>query len=161
MAEIESLRTRVEQIEAEVRSTTDELSEQRKRLESLESIIRQLEPVEEVDIDISFARFALYVLDAGTDAGREPGSPATSLARVPHVFLTLRRPVDAGRLAGGDEIQPPTPWSCRPQRLSRSTEPAHRLPGTPGNIIRSLRNTIESTQSRIKELKESLALQAE
>ena len=76
MAEIESLRTRVEQIEAEVRSTTDELSEQRKRLESLESIIRQLEPVEEVDIDISLARFALYVLDAGTDAGREPGSPA-------------------------------------------------------------------------------------
>src|SRR5512143_1761276 len=38
MADIEKLRTTVEQLEAEVRSTTDELAEQRKRLESLETI---------------------------------------------------------------------------------------------------------------------------
>ncbi|HEX5836881.1 MAG TPA: hypothetical protein VFY26_03555, partial [Anaerolineales bacterium] len=91
MVDVDKLRASVEQIEGEVRSTSDELSDHRKRLEQLETILRQLEPVEDVDIDISSLRDSRYMYSV---LGLMPSSNLdrlqTSLARVPHVFLTLR-----------------------------------------------------------------------
>jgi V/A-type H+-transporting ATPase subunit I len=81
----------------------------------------------------------------------------TSLARVPHVFLTLR----------SDPSQPVV-WLAGPKSnadiLERAARSAYLDPlnlptdyqGTPEEIIKSLRNTIESTQRRIDELQESL-----
>src|SRR5512135_3428499 len=84
MADLEKLRTSVEQIEGDVRATTEELSDQRKKLESLESILRQLEPVQDVDIDISSLRNSRYMFSM---LGQMPAANLdrmeTSLARVP------------------------------------------------------------------------------
>ena len=91
MAEIETIRPLVEQIEEEVRSTNDELSELRKRLETLESILHQLEPVEDVDIDISSLRDSRYMFSMlGLIPSANIDRLQTSLARIPHVFFTLR-----------------------------------------------------------------------
>lgn len=158
MADLEKLRAAVEQIEGEVRSTTDELSEQRKRLESLESIVRQLEPVQDVDIDISSLRDSRYMFSM---LGQMPAANLermeTSLARVPHVFLTLRsdpaRPVVwlAGTKSNSDILE----RAARSAYLDPLSLP-NDYQGTPGNIIQSLRNTVESTQRRIKELQDTL-----
>ncbi|HEX5837016.1 MAG TPA: V-type ATPase 116kDa subunit family protein [Anaerolineales bacterium] len=158
MVDVDKLRASVEQIEGQVRSTSDELSEHRKRLEQLETILRQLEPVEDVDIDISSLRDSRYMYSV---LGLMPSSNLdrlqTSLARVPHVFLTLRN--DPGR---------PVVWLAGPKSNSDVLERAARsayldplqLPtdyqGTPGDILKSIRNTIESTQRRIGELQEDL-----
>jgi V/A-type H+-transporting ATPase subunit I len=158
MVDVDKLRASVEQIEGEVRSTSDELSEHRKKLEQLETILRQLEPVEDVDIDISSLRDSRYMYSV---LGLMPSSNLdrlqTSLARVPHVFLTLRN--DPGR---------PVVWLAGPKSNSDVLERAARsayldplqLPtdyqGTPGDIIKSIRNTIDSTQRRIGELQEDL-----
>jgi V/A-type H+-transporting ATPase subunit I len=76
---------------------------------------------------------------------------------VPHVFLTLRN--DPSR---------PVVWLAGPKSnadvLDRAARSAYldplQLPadyqGTPGDIIKSLRNTIESTQRRLAELQETL-----
>ena len=158
MVDIEKLRTAVEQIEGDVRSKTDELSEQRKRLESLESIVRQLEPVGDVDIDISSLRDSRYMFSM---LGQMPAANMdrlqTSLARVPHVFLTLRsdpaRPVVwlAGTKSNSDVLE----RAARSAYLDPLTLPGD-YQGTPGNIIQSLRNTIESAQRRLVELHEAL-----
>ncbi|MGE5464654.1 MAG: V-type ATP synthase subunit I [Syntrophothermus sp.] len=159
MADLEKLRPAVEEIEGEVRSVTDELSEQRKRLESLDSIVRQLEPVEGVDLDISSLRDSRYMFSM---LGQMPASNLdrleTSLARIPHVFLTLRsdpaRPVVwlAGTKSNSDVLE----RAARSAYLDPLTLPTD-YQGTPGNIIQSLRNTIDSAQRRIKELEDSLA----
>jgi len=158
MVDMEKLRASVEQIEAEVRGTTDELSEQRKRLEQLETIVHQLEPVQDVDIDISSLRDSRYMFSM---LGQMPTANLermeTSLARVPHVFLTLRadpaRPVVwlAGTKSNSDVLE----RAARSAYLDPLSLPSD-YQGTPGNIIKSLRNTIESTQRRIKELQDAL-----
>lgn len=158
MVDFENLRATVDQIEAEVRSSTDELSEQRKRLEQLENIVHQLEPVEEVDIDISSLRDSRYMFSM---LGQMPAANLdrmqTSLARVPHVFLTLRsdpaRPVVwlAGTKSNADVLE----RAARSAYLDALSLP-NDYQGTPGSIIKSLRNTIESTQGRIKELQDTL-----
>jgi V/A-type H+-transporting ATPase subunit I len=158
MVDVEKLRSMVEQIEGEVRGTTDELSEQRKRLEQLETILRQLEPVEEVDIDISSLRDSRYMFSM---LGQMPSANLdrleTSLARVPHVFVTLRqdpsRPVVwlAGTKSNTDVLE----RAARSAYLDPLSLPSD-YQGTPGNIIKSIRNTIESTQRRIDELQGSL-----
>jgi V/A-type H+-transporting ATPase subunit I len=82
----------------------------------------------------------------------------TSLARVPHVFLTLRsdpsRPVVwlAGTKSNSDVLE----RAARSAYLDPLSLPTD-YQGTPDNIIRSLRNTIETSQRRIKELEDSLA----
>ncbi len=158
MVDLEKLRSTVEGLEAEVRSTTDELSEQRKRLEQLETIVHQLEPVGDVDIDISSLRDSRYMFSM---LGQMPAANMermqTSLARVPHVFLTLRsdpaRPVVwlAGTKSNSDVLE----RAARSAYLDPLSLP-NDYQGTPGNIIKSLRNTIESTQRRIQELQETL-----
>src|SRR5215208_5450658 len=96
MVDVEKIRPVVEEIEEEVRSTSDELSEARKRLEQLESILHQLEPVKDVDIDISSLRDSRYMFSMlGLMPSANMERLETSLARVPHVFLTLR--ADPGR----------------------------------------------------------------
>jgi len=158
MVDLEKLRASVEQIEGEVRSSSDELSDQRKRLESLETILHQLEPVEEVDIDISALRDSRYVFSMlGLMPAANMDRLQTSLARVPHVFLTLRsdpsRPVVwlAGTKSNADVLE----RAARSAYLDPLSLPGD-YQGTPGNIIKTLRNTIESTRRRIDELQAAL-----
>ncbi len=159
MADLESIRPMVEKIEEEVRSTNDELSEQRKRLEQLETILRQLEPVADVDIDISALRDSRYMFSMlGLIPSANMERLETSLARVPHVFLTLRsdpgKPVVwlAGTKANSDILQ----RAARSAYLDPLSLPED-YQGPPGNIIKSIRNTIESTQRRIDELQQTLS----
>src|SRR5512138_533898 len=159
MAELDHIRPLVEKIEEEVRSANDELTEQRKRLEQLESILHQLEPVEEVDIDISSLRDSRYMFSMlGLMPSANMERLQTSLARIPHVFMTLRsdpsRPVVwlAGTKSNADVLQ----RAARSAYLDPLVLPGD-YQGTPGDIIKSLHNTIGSTQRRIDELQATLA----
>jgi V/A-type H+-transporting ATPase subunit I len=159
MVDIEKIRPMVEQIEEEVRSTSDELTDQRKRSEQLESILHQLEPVEDVDLDISSLRASRYMFSMlGLMPSANMDRLQTSLARVPHVFLTLRS--DPGRpvvwLAGTKTNTDVLERAARSAYLDPLSLPSD-YQGTPGKIIESLRNTIESTQRRIDELQAELA----
>jgi V/A-type H+-transporting ATPase subunit I len=158
MAEIETIRPLVEQIEEEVRSTNDELSDLRKRLEQLESILHQLEPVEDVEIDISSLRDSRYMFSMlGLMPSANIDRLQSSLARIPHVFFTLRsdpgRPVVwlAGTKANADVLQ----RAARSAYLDPLSLPED-YQGTPGKIIEALRNTLASTQRRIDELEATL-----
>ena len=159
MVEVEKIRPLVEQLEEEVKKISDELTDQRKRLEQLESTLHQLEPVEDIDLDISSLRDSRYMFSVlGLIPSANVDRLQTSLARVPHVFLILRsdpgKPVVwlAGTKANADVLE----RAARSAYLDPLSLP-NDYQGTPANIITSIRNTIESTQSRIEELKATLA----
>ena len=159
MVEIEKIRPLVEQLEEEVKKISDELTDQRKRLEQLESTLHQLEPVEDIDFDISSLRDSRYMFSVlGLIPSANVDRLQTSLARVPHVFLILRsdpgKPVVwlAGTKANADVLE----RAARSAYLDPLSLPSD-YQGTPGKIIESIRNTIESTQRRIDELKATLA----
>ena len=56
LADLETVRPKVDQIEAEVKAITDQLLDERKQLELLESQLRQLEPIAEVDVEVDALR---------------------------------------------------------------------------------------------------------
>ncbi len=163
MVEVEKIRPAVEQIEEEVKQVNDRLTAEKKRLEHLESTLRQLEPIEDIDVDISSLRGSRYLFSTlGLIPTANVDRMRTSLARVPHVFLTLRsdpaKPVVwlAGTKANSDVLE----RAARSAYLTPVALPED-YQGTPANIIKSLKNTIESTQKAIAELQTEMGKLAE
>ena len=153
----------LEKIETEVKQTSDQLADNRKRVEQLEGTVRQLEPVVDIDFDISSLRDSHILYSTlGTMPAANVDRLQTSLARVPHVFLTLR-----------DDPKNPVVWLTGSQAnkdvLERATRSAYLNPislpedyaGTPQEIIKYLHNEIEIGQRNLGELKTTLDHSAE
>ena len=159
MIDLNTLRPAVEKTEDDFRRISDELNENRKRVEQLESTLHQLEPVEDIDIDISSLGGSRYMFSMlGLLPAANMDRLETSLARVPHVLLPLRN--DPGKnvvwLAGTKSNSDVLERAARSAYLDPLSLPTE-YQGTPGNIIKSLRNTIETAQRRINELQDALA----
>jgi V/A-type H+-transporting ATPase subunit I len=163
MVDIEKIRPTLELIEADVKKDSDQMSNEKKRLEQLESILHQLEPAADVALDVSALRNSHYVHSTlGLIPAANVDRLQTSLARVPHVFLTLRSDSDK-----------PVVWLVGAQSnsdiLDRAARSAYLNPlilpeeyqGTPAKIIESLHHSIEEAQRNIADAKESLARLAE
>lgn len=159
IGDLEAIRSTIEQIEAEVKQATDRLSLERKRLEQLGSTLHQLEPVVDIDIDISSLRDSRYMFSM---IGQIPTANVerlqTSLARVPNVFLTLRPDVNkpvvwlAGTQSNADVLE----RAARSAYLSPLSLP-EEYRGTPASIIASLQTEIESANRNIVEVQAQLA----
>lgn len=163
MVEVDALRPSVEQIEEEVKNITDQLNGERKRLETLETTVRQLEPVTDIDLDVSLLRKSRYLYSV---LGQIPTANVdrlqTSLARVPNVFLTLR-----------SDSAKPVVWLAGTQSnadvLERAARSAYLIPlvlpegyqGTPTQILMTLRQEIGNAQAKITELQGALIHLAE
>ena len=163
MVEIDKIRPLVDQIEEEVKQVSDQLTSERKQMEQHESTLRQLEPVADIDLDISSLRNSRYLYSMlGVMPTANVDRLQTSLARVPNVFLTLRsdsnRPVVwlAGTKANSDVLE----RAARSAYLDPLSLPDD-YQGTPAKIIDSLHRTIENTQRTIDELNKKLAGMAE
>jgi V/A-type H+-transporting ATPase subunit I len=154
LADAEKFRGAVEQVEQDVKQTGDQLIAEKKKLEQLEIVLRQLEPVSDLDLDIAAFRNPRYTYSMlGLIPAANVDRLQTSLARVPHVFLTLR-----------SDPQKPVVWLAGAQSNSDVLERAARsayldplsLPegyaGMPSAIIASLRKSIEETKQKIEEL---------
>lgn len=163
MVEIDKIRLLVDQIEEEVKQVSDQLTSERKQMEQHESTLRQLEPVADIDLDISSLRNSRYLYSMlGVMPTANVDRLQTSLARVPNVFLTLRsdsnRPVVwlAGTKANSDVLE----RAARSAYLDPLSLP-NDYQGTPAKIIDSLHRTIENIQRTIDELNKKLAGMAE
>jgi len=121
-------------------------------VEQLEGTVRQLEPVVDIDFDISSLRDSHILYSTlGTMPAANVDRLQTSLARVPHVFLTLR-----------DDPKNPVVWLTGSQAnkdvLERATRSAYLNPislpedyaGTPQEIIKYLQNEIEIGQRNFR-----------
>lgn len=158
MVDVDKIRPALELIETDVKGASDRLSNGKKRLEQLESVLHQLEPVAEVDLDVSALRNSRYVHSTlGLIPAANVDRLQTSLVRVPHIFLTLR-----------SDSNKPVVWLVGAQSNSdvfdRATRSAYLNPlvlpdeyqGTPARIIESLHQSIEEARRNIADAKASL-----
>ena len=159
MVDLDATRPLVDRIDEDVKGVSDQLSGEKKRLELLESQLRQLEPIADVDVEVgalsksSFMHSILGVVPAANITRLK-----TSLLRVPHVFFTLR-----------EDAQKPVVWilgqKSNSDVLERAAKSAYLNPlnlpeefnGTPEQITGMLRREIESSKQRISGLEADLA----
>lgn len=158
VADLEDVGPKVDQIEGEVKAITDQLSDEKKRLELLESQLRQLEPIADVDVKLEALREPAYMHSIlGIVPAENISRLRTSLLRVPHVFFILR-----------EDAQKPVVWILGSKRSSDVLERAAKsaylnslsLPaefgGTPDQITEMLRKEIESSKQKISGLEADL-----
>ncbi len=163
MADLGKIGPAIDQIEQEVKQTSDQLNNERKRIEQLEGTLNQLEPVSDVDLDIASLRNSRYLYSIlGLIPAANVERLQTSLARVPNIFLTLRSDPQklvvflAGTRANSDVLE----RAARSAYLNPLTLP-EEYSGKPAEIIRSIRSTIENSRRKIEEAQQNLARLAE
>jgi V/A-type H+-transporting ATPase subunit I len=163
VADLEPLQAAVDRIDEDVKKTSDQLSEEKKKLEHLESQLHQLEPIADADVDVSALRQSHYLYSVlGILPAENVSRLQTSLSRVPHTFFTLR-----------EDPKRPVVWLLGPRSnsdvIERAVKSAYLTPlslpeefqGTPAQINEALRKAIESSKQKISELNATLAKLAE
>lgn len=155
MVELESVRPLVEQIERDVKDSSDRLIDKQNELEQLQNHILQLEPIVEIDLDISLLRNQQYIHSIlGTLPAVNLERLETSLARIPYALMTLRK-------EGEEAVVLLTGARFNADILERAARSAYLNPlelsdtheGTPAEIIQTLRHGIEDTQKEIENQK--------
>ncbi len=161
--DIQSIASRLDALEQEVRRTTDRLADQKRRLEQLQSNLRQLEPVADLDIRLSTLADTHFVYALlGTMPAENVSRLQTSLARVPHLFLTLtpdpKKPVVwlAGTQSNSDVLE----RAARSAYLERLTLPKE-YGGTPTEVMQELRGDIDRLGRQIAESEQELSRSSE
>lgn len=148
----------VEKLEEDVNSAYNELQTEKKGLELLESQLRQLEPIAEIEVDVSALQKSSFLYSVlGIIPAANIKRLKTSLARVPHVFLTLR-----------EDSKEPVVWIMGPRSnsdiIDRAIKSAYLNPlsmpeefrGTPEQITRIIHKEIKSSKHKISELESKL-----
>jgi len=151
LIDVETVGLTVGRLEQEVHALTDELTDEQNRLEQLQGYIRQLEPISDLDIDLSVLRNPRYVCSMlGTMPAANVGRLRTSLARVSVVLLPLRQ-----------DGQQAVVWLLGARRnadiLERAARSAYLNPislpdayqGTPAQVIQMVQTEIERVQQQL------------
>ena len=147
-----TVRPLVEQIETEVKGTNDQLTDDKKNVEQLKNYIGQLEPIADVDLDMGMLRDPRYIHSIlGNIPTVNLERLETSLSRIPHVLLTLRKGQENSVvwLIGGN---------FNADILERAARSAYLNPlelseiheGTPSEIVKLLNTDIDHTQKDIE-----------
>ena len=161
LVDLDVVRPLVDRIDDDVKGVSDQLSGEKKRLELLESQLRQLEPIAEVNVEVGALKNSSYMHSIlGVVPAANITRLKTSLLRVPHVFFTLR-----------DDPQKPVVWilgqKSNSDVLERAAKSAYLNPlslpdefsGTPEQITAMLRKEIEFSKQKISGLETDLAKQ--
>jgi V/A-type H+/Na+-transporting ATPase subunit I len=159
VSELEPIQAAVDRIEAEVKTTSDQLNAEKKTLEQFESQLNQLEPIASTDVNVGSLNKSNYLYSVlGIIPAENVSRLETSLSRVPHALFTLR-----------EDSKRPVVWLLGPRSnsdvIERAVKSAYLNPltlpeefeGTPAQISESLRKAIEASKKKISELNETLA----
>jgi V/A-type H+-transporting ATPase subunit I len=164
LANIDEVRSLVEQVEQNVKKATDQIAAEHKRLESAQQIIKELQPIADLDLDISTLRNPHYLYSViGSMPAENQERLQVSLARVPFVFIPLHQ-----------ENKHAVVWLAGPRShtdvLDRAARSAYlnaiALPedanGKPGQIIQTLQAEIKAAETNKEQHRSALtALQTE
>jgi V/A-type H+-transporting ATPase subunit I len=159
LVDLDAIRPAVERIEEDVKGTNDQLNAEKKRLEQLESQLHQLEPIADVNVEVSGLRNSNFLYSTlGIIPAANVSRLETSLSRVPHVFFTLR-----------EDSQKPVVWLLGPRSnsdiIDRAAKSAYLDPltlpeefaGTPAEITASIRKAIDASKQKISDLTSRLS----
>jgi V/A-type H+-transporting ATPase subunit I len=159
MVDLEGVQKEVEIIEQEVRESNEKLASEHKQQEQWNAMLSQMEPVADVDLDVSVLRNPRYLFaQLGTIPTANIARMQTSLARIPHVFFELRQdPQNAVVwLAGARQNSDILERAARSAYLNPVNLP-DSYQGTPADIIRAIRADIEQSKKRVGGLENELS----
>lgn len=154
MVDLDDVRPTVDVIEREVRDHASKLSEAHKRLEQLESVLTQLEPISDLNIDISMLRNPRYLFSVlGLMPNEHIDRLQTSINRYPHVFEILRQDNQKSVvwLAGAKENQDALDRAAVSAYVNPLTLPEN-YQGTPAQVIDIVHEDIAQTRRSITDL---------
>ncbi len=160
MVDLETVRPTVDGIEQEVKRATEQLAANNKKVEQIEGYIRQLEPVADIEVNISALhqqhRFLFSMLGTIPTANME--RLQTSLSRIPFLFLPLRQDPHNSVvwLAGTQNNADILERAARSAYLNPLNLPVD-YQGTPVEIIKALHIDGKQTHKNIDEGKSTLA----
>ncbi len=153
------VRLAVENIEADIKATSDPWTSEKKRLEQLESQLHQLEPIADINVEVGSLQNSRYLYSMpGIIPAANISRLETSLSRVPHVLLNLNndphKPVVwiLGRRSNSDVID----RAVKSAYLNPLVLP-QEFEGTPAMVAASIRAEIEASKRKISNLDDALA----
>ncbi len=159
MLDLDKTRPTIDEIEKEVKNITDQLSSANKKVEQLETIHNQVEPLADIDIDLSALRDLRYLYSVlGTIPAENIDRLQTSLSRIPFVLQVLRHEPQksvvwlAGTRLNADVLE----RAARSAYLNPLNLPAD-YQGTPAQIVQTLHVDLENEQKKIVDLTNTLA----
>ncbi len=159
MGDLNQIQPVVENIEQEVKKVTDQLSASNKKVEQLETNLQQLEPLSDIELDISSLHNQHYLFSIlGTIPAENIDRLQTSLSRIPFYFQVLRHDPQksvvwlAGTRLNSDVLE----RAARSAYLNPLSLPADYR-GTPAEIVQTLHADIAKEKAKIDELTRSLA----
>ena len=158
MVDIEGVRPTIEQIELEVKKVSDQLGAENKRLEQLQSIIKQLEPVADIEFDLGAIRNSHFMYSIlGIIPLANIDRLHSSLTHIPFVLLTLRQDNHEAVvwLAGAKNNHDVLERAARSAYLNAMSVP-DGYKGTPTEIIASLQASIKTIQQNIEAQKQEI-----
>jgi V/A-type H+-transporting ATPase subunit I len=145
--------------EGQVKSAVDQISTEHKQIDHLNSLMQQLTPLADIDVDFSQMRDARFVYTVlGMMPPENVARLKTSLSRIPFVLYNL-----------GQKQQKAVVWlACarsNAEVMNRAVRSAYLDPialpegmdGTPAEIIASLQQQVKNSEMKIAQLRETLA----
>ena len=151
--DIEVIRSTAEQLEREAQQVIEELADEQKALQQLQSYVEQLEPLLGANIEVGALREQRYVFSMlGTIPVDHVERLKTSLARIPFVLLTLHQDnrqavvLMFGTRRNADILE----RAARSAYLNPLSLP-DMYHGTPQEIVASLRASIDQIREQIAE----------
>jgi V/A-type H+-transporting ATPase subunit I len=151
IVELKDVQPAVDRIENDVKGTSDQLNAEKKRLEMLESQLRQIEPISHINFEVGALKNSTLMHSIlGVMPTAQSSRLETSLARVPHVFFELKK-----------DSQKSVVWLLGPKSnfdvLERAAKSAYINPltlpeefsGTPEEITAQTRTAIEDSKQKI------------
>jgi V/A-type H+-transporting ATPase subunit I len=146
-------RSAAEGLEQQVQDVVGDMADEQKKLEQLQGYVRQLEPIADIDVEVTALRRSGYVFSLlGTMPVDNIKRLQTSLARIPFVLLPLRQ--DNRRavviLSGPQQHADVVQRAARSAYLNPLSLP-EGYQGTPREIIDALRADVERIRKQIAE----------
>jgi V/A-type H+/Na+-transporting ATPase subunit I len=158
MIDVEMTYPVLEPIEQEVLRVSEQIAYERKILEQNESYLQQLEPVAGINFDVSTLRQPHHIFTMlGVIPAENIERLQTSLERIPCVFLVLHKDNQkaVAYLAGGQNNADILERAARSAYFNPLDLPELQ-PGTPSEIITSLRTSIERSNQSIADQKKAI-----
>jgi V/A-type H+-transporting ATPase subunit I len=158
IVDIEAVRPAVDRIEGEVKGVSDQLGAEKKRLESLEAQLKQLEPIAHLNFEVGSLRNSAHVHSIlGVMKADTKVIERLDSIRVPHVLFELKRDAkDAvvwllGSKNNSDELE----RAAKSAFLNPLSLP-EEFSGTPEQVVEKTRKAIEDSKQKIFELETQL-----
>jgi V/A-type H+-transporting ATPase subunit I len=146
-------------LEQRVQDVIADKADEQQQLEQLQGYVRQLEPIADIDVEVTALRQSDYVFSLlGTMPIDNMKRLQTSLARIPFVLLPLRQDnrqaivILSGPRQHADVVQ----RAARSAYLNPLLLPEGYL-GSPREIIDALRADVEKAQKQITEQEQAIA----